>query len=361
MHVRFYVADQNPHRDRTLGVTSYTDGLLRALATRPEFELDAIVSRSSYVPEGTRGLVLPFRTDRMLGRLVADHLAYAWPSGRPALWHFPKGYLGALSRPRQPVLVTVHDVIIAYTARRYPHVRSRTNFEYWLSILAHTLRRADRIVTVSQHARGQIEEFAAGRRIRLPKLSVTYQGARWEDRAGRAPGPKSDYVLHLASREPHKQTSNLLASWAALQGQGRSLPRLLLVGSLPSDAAASIHRISGIEVREHVATEELGELLERALALVMPSEIEGFGLPVVEAYYRGTPVAYVRDTAMDELLGGIEGGFTLGDPSSLWSALSAISSASGERVATIARSLRERFSWAACAERTAAVYRELAS
>jgi len=361
MLVRFYVADQNPHRDRSLGITGYTDGLMHALSAHSELQLDAVTSRSSYAPACARARLLPFRTDRVLGRLAADHLAYAWAPGRPSLWHFPKGFISALTRPRIPVVVTVHDMILAHTARRYPHTRSRAAFAYWLSRIVHTLRNADHIIAVSQHARAQIERFADERRIRLPKLSVTYQGVRWEECAGRPAGPKSDYVLHLASPEPHKQTSSLLATWATLQGLGRSLPRLLLVGTPPADSRCNLDRIAHVEVRGRVSTEMLGELMAQALVLVLPSEIEGFGLPAIEAYYRGTPVVYVRGTATDELLDGIEGGFSPGDPSSLLRALESTLSSSPARIAQVACGLRERLSWARCAERTAAVYRELAA
>ena len=46
--------------------------------------------------------------------------------------------------------------------------------------------------------------------------------------------------------------------------------------------------------------------------LLLPSEIEGFGLPALEAYYLSTPVVYVRGTAVEEILGERSpGGFVL--------------------------------------------------
>ena len=38
--------------------------------------------------------------------------------------------------------------------------------------------------------------------------------------------------------------------------------------------------------------------------LLLPSEIEGFGLPALEAYYLSTPLVYVRgSTPVEEILG----------------------------------------------------------
>jgi glycosyltransferase involved in cell wall biosynthesis len=45
----------------------------------------------------------------------------------------------------------------------------------------------------------------------------------------------------------------------------------------------------GVERRRHVTDTELGSLYDRALALVMPSRLEGAGLPPLEAALHGVP------------------------------------------------------------------------
>src|SRR6202040_1038313 len=94
LDVCFYCADQNPHRDRSRGITNYTSGLLVNLAKRSELSLSAVISKSSFpLPVDIPATRLPFRTDRVLGRIVADHFHPLLPSNDAKTWHYPKGFL----------------------------------------------------------------------------------------------------------------------------------------------------------------------------------------------------------------------------------------------------------------------------
>ena len=232
-------------------------------------------------------------------------------------------------------------------------------FAYWLALTRRSIGISAHVITTSYHARGQIEHFVEKHRLRLPPVSVTHQGARFEERAGSNVDAKDDYVLHLASTEPHKQTETLVRHWARLWSGG-SLPRLLLVGSASDAAISAAGGCAGISLRPAASSEELPVLLGRALALALSSEIEGFGLPAVEAYYLGTPVVYVRGTAVEEVLAGAPGAFELDAPDSLRAAVDRVLALSPEAVAATARTLRERFAWSACVERTVQVYQSVA-
>src|SRR5437870_9180060 len=91
--VCFYCADQNTHRDRSRGITTYTLGLMSRL--NKSVTLRAIVSKSSVdVPNGIERVTLPFRSDHLLGRLAADHIHPLFiRKQRPDIWHYPKGFL----------------------------------------------------------------------------------------------------------------------------------------------------------------------------------------------------------------------------------------------------------------------------
>src|SRR5205823_6152099 len=57
---------------------------------------------------------------------------------------------------------------------------------------------------------------------------------------------------------------------------------------------------SGVVNAGHVEEETLHALLASALALLYPSDHEGFGLPVVEAQACGCPVVTLRNSALTE-------------------------------------------------------------
>jgi glycosyltransferase involved in cell wall biosynthesis len=359
MRVLFYLADQHPWRDRSIGITGYTDGLIRGLQARSDVEIGALVSRSSYRPPVPARLHrIPLDTDRRATRLLVDQLAPLVPAS-PDLWHFPKGFLPLALRPRQPTVGTVHDTIVMHYATHYPQTRSRAEFAYWRQVLRRSLSRFDLVLTVSRTSREQILAFCDDARITAPRIEVTYEGARFEQEAGGTPD-KDDYVVHLGSPAPHKRTATLLSHWGTLQERGRDLPRLVIVGALDGEAATLAAQLRGIELQPRADETALKALLSGARALLLPSEIEGFGLPALEAYYLGTPVVFVRGTSVHEVLGDdAPGAFELDDATGLDSALEAALALDADAVAQRALALRERFSWSSCVERTTKAYEAL--
>ena len=170
---------------------------------------------------------------------------------------------------------------------------------------------------------------------------------------------KGDYVLHIASKLPHKKTEWLLRQWLLLQQKKVALPQLRVVGELDLASSSLVADSSGIEFLAPLNRADLLQAMQEARALLLPSEIEGFGLPAIEAYTLGTPVAYVQGTAVEEILGkNSPGGFRLTDDS-LGSAVGEVLAMSTAEVREKNNQLRDRFSWQRCADLTVSAYRSL--
>jgi glycosyltransferase involved in cell wall biosynthesis len=221
------------------------------------------------------------------------------------------------------------------------------------------VRKFDLIITVSEFSKRSILEFADRYRIEAPPIYVTYQGSTIlpsvnSDRSSR------NYVLHFASKAPHKKTNWLLQEWGRLQASGVSLPPLRLIGDLDFAGRAVAEGLRNIVASEFVDRQEIGNTIGNALALILPSEIEGFGLPALEAYYCETPVVYVAGTAVEEVLGlSAPGGFRLDDNSfsvALHEALALDTSKISEKRVE----LEQRFSWSDSINRTIEAYQNVA-
>ncbi|MFT7511924.1 MAG: glycosyltransferase involved in cell wall biosynthesis [Candidatus Omnitrophota bacterium] len=337
MDITLYLADQNPHRDRSLGITNMTLGLLAELARNPDLHLTTIGSKTSapFSIEGVNQRRFPWATDRGLPRLLTDNLHPFLPHPPTDLWYYPKGYISRIGRPHAKTVITMHDMILQHYADRYPASRSKANFSYWLGLAADSIRRADRILTISRNAEQQIREFCERRNIQPPPIQITYEACGFEhlqpdDTA------KQDYVLHLASNAPHKKSAMLIDWW---QSPG-ALPPLHLVGNR-NETTAAIHSLPRMSQNALIQT------IRQARALILPSEIEGFGLPALEAYYVGTPVVYAKGTAVEEILqvGTTKGGFILDDRDSFEAALDEALAMDEQEIATVGAKLREAFSW----------------
>jgi glycosyltransferase involved in cell wall biosynthesis len=358
LNLCFYCADQNPAGDRSKGITTYTAGLLSHLSQHRDISLRAVVSQSSFkLPVDIACTVLPFRTDRIIGRLAADQLHPLLVKNEADIWHYPKGFLPFGVQVKARKIGSVADTILQHYADKYPRSRSRAAFAYWIGTLKHSIERFDVILTISEFSKRMIQEFCARYRFACPPITVTYQGVYFPEGDTTPQTPKQDYVVHLASKAPHKRTEWLLQEWVRLQQDEPNLPTLRLIGEVPVDA--NLSKIKRIELCETLSGSEYISALRAARALILPSEIEGFGLPALEGYSLGTPVAYVRGTAVDEILGpDSPGGFDF-NYDSFKNALSEILNINEATVVAKAEELRTRFAWERCIALTIGAYRSI--
>jgi glycosyltransferase involved in cell wall biosynthesis len=108
-----------------------------------------------------------------------------------------------------------------------------------------------------------------------------------------------------------------------------------------------------------VTDQQLDALMRGADLLVHPSLYEGFGLVVLEAMVRGTPVAAANSTALPEAGGDAAVYF---DPLDVDAIAAAITEALGRRaeLSAAGREHAKGFSWERAAQETADVYQEAA-
>jgi glycosyltransferase involved in cell wall biosynthesis len=366
MQIAVYLADQNPHRDRSLGITKMTRCLLGALAQRePGWRLVTIESASSFSFQAAnvRRVGLPWRTDGPVRRLLADHLhACLIPAGvEPDIWYYPKGYLPFFTPRKGPRVVTIHDTIIQHYADHYPRQRSAVDYRYWIGLLAATLRHADMVLTVSETARSQIEEFCIRHRIAPKPVRVVYEASEYESVTPPAWAEKQDYVVHCASDAPHKKTGLLLAWWRELEQAGYPLPRLKLIGGAGAPVRRLADGLQSVEWVDFLEEPAFIQMLGHARALLLPSEIEGFGLPALEACLLGTPVCYAAGTSVAELLDPVmpAGKFSLADRATFVESLQCVLSLTASEMARVRADMCGRFSKERFAERTADAFREV--
>ena len=133
--------------------------------------------------------------------------------------------------------MTIHDTIIQYDEDHYPKWRSRWEYGYWARALKHTLRNADSILTVSESSEAQIRPSWMRHRIPSKEITVTYEPCAYEELPQPVETEKENYVIHLASVEPHKRTAHLIRWWHEAESTGRNLPTLHLIGNVPPEVA----------------------------------------------------------------------------------------------------------------------------
>jgi glycosyltransferase involved in cell wall biosynthesis len=365
LHLIAYLADQNPGHDRSFGISRMSLIVLDSLRTSASVKIETIASRTSQqAPTGIGpARILPWGTRRKSVRLLTDHLhpLFARGESAPDLHYFPKGYLPLLSGLCRPSVVTIHDTIIQYDEDHYPDWRKPWEYAYWAMMLKHTLRHADRIMTVSESSRKQILAFMDRHQIPEKEITVTYEPCLYESVPQPRSPSKENYVIHLASCEPHKRTAHLIRWWHEAEKAEKKLPTLHLIGTVPEEVAPLLASSRSIVKRPFLEDAALQAAYLGARALILPSEIEGFGLPALEAYYLGTPVCFVKGTSVEEVLSVAteRGGFRLDSPDSLFSALADVTAMSTDEIHQCGLKLREAYAASKVAERMMKVFLEV--
>ncbi|MDQ2898057.1 MAG: glycosyltransferase, partial [Actinomycetota bacterium] len=142
------------------------------------------------------------------------------------------------------------------------------------------------------------------------------------------------------------------------------LPHRLVLAGTDGGDGARLRALAGPEpvtFTGYVDDAQLDALIAGADLLVHPSLYEGFGLVVLEAMVRGTPVLAARATALPETGGDAACYFEPSDPGDLARRLQDLLAdpAALAALAVAGRQHAEGFSWDATARATADVYREL--
>jgi glycosyltransferase involved in cell wall biosynthesis len=179
-------------------------------------------------------------------------------------------------------------------------------------------------------------------------------------------GVSKPFVLFVSSLWPYKNCAGLVRAFAAAKSDLGDR-QLVIVGPL-RDAeyvaelqalAAELGIAKDIIWVGGVPLEETVYFYRCADVFVYPSFNETFGLPILEAMASGCPVVTSDTSAMPETAGGCA---LLADPNNPESFADAIVKAcgpEGERLRTAGPERAGEFTWAATAEKTLAVYREV--
>lgn len=258
-------------------------------------------------------------------RSPADMLRFSRAVWRERLHGFfsPSVYTYFPLPPGLAPVIAVHDAI----AERFPgltHPSSRARL-FWRGKVAFALWQARFVLTVSEYA---ARDLMRTMRLHRDVIRVTGEAPsptfRPSDSTAEIAATAKRYELRPGDRwftyvggfNPHKNVPVLIEAHARLAaGLGERAPHLLLVGTTTEDVfhgnlgeiRAAITR-AGTDQLVHwtgfVPDEQLRHLHSGAIALVLPSECEGFGLPAVEAAACGAPVIATTESPLPEILAG---------------------------------------------------------
>jgi glycosyltransferase involved in cell wall biosynthesis len=348
-------------------------------------ELDGETRYVVYVDEQSASRVeLPARAERRtvaVGRPPAEAAAAHSRRGladlarmtlsvsrdRPDAFLFPSVYtyfpvLGT------PTVVGLHDTIAEdYPRLTLPNRRART---YASAKRALAVRLAARLFTVSEASREALADrlgITPERLAIVPEAPDPVFHPRTPAEVELALAPlglaAGSFLLSAGGISPHKNLESLVAAYAELLRRAGDAPQLVLAGDLQDDpylsSAAEIKALIAelglggrVLLPGFVEDETLACLYAGAVAVVLPSLAEGFGLPAVEAAACGAALVLSDLPAHRETLGQAALFVAPSDVRSMADALERVlgDSALRSSLAERARRAVSRLSWDTSAE-----------
>lgn len=336
------------------GVAHYTSALLRALAVEfPDDEWRVLVPRgAAALPDGVRAVRHP-----LPGRVL---FGVAAALGRPRLDRLLGGDCDVLWAPAPAPLAVGHTPLVLTVHDRSWEQRPRdfTAYERVWHRLARPRRLAGRARTVVCDAEAIRADVIAAWGVAPEKVVAIPLAPAAEPRSAGARQGGPPYFLFAGALEPRKAPDVLLDAFARARRRGLDAGLVLAGGGrLAADIDASAVTALG-----HVPGDRLTDLYAGAIALVLPSWLEGFGLPPVEALAHGTPAIVSDLPVLREVLGAGALYVPPGDAGRLADALLRLAGdpALRERLAAAGAEAIAPLSWPETARRMRAVLAEAA-
>ena len=189
-------------------------------------------------------------------------------------------------------VITIHDLIINH----FPTGKSSTlpSPIYWLKHLGYRLvvneaiRKSAKIIAVSKATRDEIIDHY---HVKPEKITVTYEGI--DENLIKEKMEKVDtphpYFFYVGNAYPHKNLEMLVDGFREFLKQIKSDVDLIFVGKEDffykrlKEKVEKIGLTQRVHFFQHITDGQLVYLYHHAKAVVLPSLMEGFGLPALEA------------------------------------------------------------------------------
>jgi glycosyltransferase involved in cell wall biosynthesis len=280
---------------------------------------------------------------------------------------FSPAFVVPLLREPPPPVVFFHDA----AWRRFPETKSSRFRAYMDFAVPRSCRRARHVATCSEFAKHELLDLVPD--LDPAKVTVVPLGARAlpeprdADTVLRRLGVPRPFVLAVSNFDPRKNLEALVRAWRRLRTASAASPALVLAGD-PDRAAALRARVGAtpsepLVTPGYVTDADLAALYSAAEVVAVPSLYEGFGLPVLEAFRAGVPVACSNRASLPEVAGDAAVLFDPTDEDAMADALAEAMRHGTDRDRRVARGRARaaEHTWARVATAVAAVLRTAAS
>ncbi len=251
-------------------------------------------------------------------------------------------------------IVTIHDVTLDSHAKN-----KLKKIAYKLSFFVNCTK-AKKIVCVSEFSKKELNKKVIATK---KKSEVIYEGCTFKQSL-KPKDKKQNYIFYAGNWKAHKNIEGLITAFEILKSQYNYKGNLVLTGSVAKDHPKPQKMIDNSKYRQNikilgrVSHSKLQELFRNARAYIQPSFVEGFGLPVLEAFYNQTPVVCSNTGSLPEVGGKVATYFNPKDPAEIAFKIDKVLQTKNENFEKMQKQL-EKFSFRNMAKKTLKLYKNV--
>ena len=283
------------------GLGNYSRDLIRILET-----FDKANEHVLYTPKIKDTSFISFKFSsaiRQPQNVLAKFFSSIWRSkwvvndllkDKIAVYHGLSGEIPTgLHRAKIKSVVTIHDLIFL----KFPELYKPLDRFLYDRKFKYAVNNADKIVAISEQTKRDIVSFYG---VPEEEVEVIYQGCHPAFKVSKTEEEKEKlrekyklpnrFILNVGSIEPRKNAFQIVKAIENLD-----IP-LLIIGKQTAYSREILKYIeqkglqSKVKILQGFTMDELATIYSMATIFVYPSVYEGFGIPIIEALYSGTPV-----------------------------------------------------------------------
>jgi glycosyltransferase involved in cell wall biosynthesis len=265
---------------------------------------------------------------------------------------------------------TIHDI----TFKEYfdnPWYSFNQATTYMNAVIRNCLRKSAAVIAISNSTKDDLIKWYKVSEQERKKITVIYEG--WEhlknynnDVCGNNFPSENNYIFYLGSLRKHKNISALLKAFRFAMDKIPEDKKLVISGDSKYLSQSDKQLVSEINKEKervnftgYLSNACVEKFFRNADAFIFPSLSEGFGIPIIEAFFYNVPLLCSNTTSFPEVAGNAAIYFDPHDAENISSAI--INFYIDPSIAQIlideGKKQLQNFSWVKTSQQTVDVYR----
>jgi glycosyltransferase involved in cell wall biosynthesis len=357
--IGYYCADINPEITKSLGIYKSTIFILKELIS----QMNRNNKLSIFVTKENYSFFKQFKSDKVdlikikkpfknyiMNRILIDQILINKEAVKAKIdiLFFPKGILPLFKKKKMKYVAIIWDLIPNYYLENKKYsLKTRLKFLPVSWLLTNSIKKADKIFTISEYSKKQILKYCNKDITVIPLGS--FSKTKSALKTIKFKPPKNPYFYIIGNLNPHKnlkKSIELFLEYNQLNdNKFDAVITSKIDGNLKKYQNKSIHFL-GVQ-----GEEGLEQIYKNSQLSIFLSEIEGFGLPLIESYYYKTPVVFNKRTSLKEIGKGLKGGCKINNKKSVFRAIDEVLKMKKSEILKIRDEFNNRYNWERCVKK----------